>query len=112
VGFVNTCIETLSHEEISIPECSDCRQRHPQLLTACAVMAGCAYATKVTIGYDVPWRQVQRDAAARRRTDRRASSKTPEPRVLQTALQDFYVEYTLLVTVDGSFAEIRPCSTN
>jgi len=26
-------------------------------------------------------------------------ARMPEPRVLQTALQDFYVEYTLLVTV-------------
>ena len=51
--------------------------------------------TIVTIGYDVPWREVEAilvDAAHRTegvRTD-------PAPRVFQTALSDFYVEYRLV----------------
>jgi len=54
--------------------------------------------TKVTIGYDAPWRQVRAMLLlAAERTQ--SVARTPEPRVLQTALQDFYVEYTLLVTV-------------
>jgi small-conductance mechanosensitive channel len=53
-------------------------------------------ATSVTIGYDVPWRQVQSMLliAASRTTGVR---KTPEPKVRQSELQDFYVKYTLLV---------------
>jgi len=51
--------------------------------------------TTVTIGYDTPWRQVQSLLLA-------AASRTegvlpdPEPRVFQTALSDFYVEYRLV----------------
>ena len=54
--------------------------------------------TSVTIGYDAPWRQVHElllQSAARTsglRTE-------PKPVVLQTALQDFYVQYTLWVSL-------------
>jgi small-conductance mechanosensitive channel len=52
--------------------------------------------TAVTIGYDTPWRQVEAMLllAASRTAGVRAE---PAPAVLQTALQDFYVEYTLIV---------------
>lgn len=49
----------------------------------------------VTIGYDTPWRQVHAmltEAASR--VDGIAAS--PAPRVVQTALNDFYVEYRLI----------------
>lgn len=49
----------------------------------------------VTIGYDTPWRQVHAmliEAAGR--VD--AVATTPAPRVVQTALSDFYVEYRLI----------------
>ena len=55
--------------------------------------------TSVTIGYDTPWRQVHallQLAAARTegvRTD-------PKPVILQTGLQDFYVQYTLFVALE------------
>ncbi|ATU66591.1 mechanosensitive ion channel family protein [Piscinibacter gummiphilus] len=51
--------------------------------------------TTVTIGYDTPWRQVQSLLlAAASRTD--GILADPEPRVFQTALSDFYVEYRLV----------------
>jgi small-conductance mechanosensitive channel len=54
--------------------------------------------TAVTIGYDTPWRQVHAMLTmAAQRTSR--ISAEPAPRVLQTALQDFYVEYTLVVCI-------------
>jgi small-conductance mechanosensitive channel len=48
----------------------------------------------VTIGYDAPWRQVHAmlEEAARRTPGFRTD---PAPRVFQTALSDFYVEYQL-----------------
>ena len=52
--------------------------------------------TTVTIGYDVPWREVQAillEAAQRTEGVRRDD---PAPRVFQTALSDFYVEYRLV----------------
>lgn len=51
--------------------------------------------TTLTIGYDTPWRQVEAMLIA-------AASRTsgilawPSPRVLQTALSDYYVEYRLV----------------
>src|SRR5205823_5279001 len=60
---------------------------------------GVLTSTSVTIGYDAPWRQVQAlllSAAERTQGLRRE----PKPIVLQTALEDFYVKYTLLVSLD------------
>jgi small-conductance mechanosensitive channel len=51
--------------------------------------------TTVTIGYDAPWRQVQAMLIeAARRTQ--GVLADPSPRVFQTALSDFYVEYRLV----------------
>jgi small-conductance mechanosensitive channel len=56
--------------------------------------------TTVTIGYDAPWRQVEALLllAAERTPGLRS---TPKPIVLQTALQDFYVQYTLYVGLEN-----------
>jgi small-conductance mechanosensitive channel len=50
---------------------------------------------QVTIGYDAPWRQVEAMLveAARRTPEALAE---PAPRVFETALSDFYVEYRLV----------------
>jgi small-conductance mechanosensitive channel len=97
VGFLNTQIETLRHELINIPNAviaSSVTRNYSRL----ARDGGVRVASKVTIGYDTPWRQVQ--AMLLMAADRTGGlTKDPPPRVLQTALQDFYVEYTLLVTV-------------
>jgi small-conductance mechanosensitive channel len=51
--------------------------------------------TIVTIGYDTPWRQVEAMLVeAARRTP--GVLEDPPPRVFQTALSDFYVEYRLV----------------
>jgi len=51
--------------------------------------------TSVTIGYDAPWRQVHAMLIeAARRTQ--GVLADPVPRVFQTALSDFYVEYRLV----------------
>jgi small-conductance mechanosensitive channel len=53
----------------------------------------------VSIGYDVAWRQVHAmlQEAARRTHGVLAR---PEPRVLQVALSDFYIEYRLVAHSD------------
>jgi small-conductance mechanosensitive channel len=97
VGFVTTRIETLRHEEISIPNAiivSSVTRNYSRLARDGGVWVG----TSVTIGYDTPWRQVHAMLRlAAERTD--AITRDPAPRVLQTGLQDFYVEYTLLVNL-------------
>lgn len=63
--------------------------------------AGFALDTTVTIGYDTAWRQVEamlKLAAARTP----GILQTPAPRVFQTALSDFYVEYRLVVQAQPS----------
>jgi small-conductance mechanosensitive channel len=60
---------------------------------------GSLISTGVTIGYDTPWRQVEAmliEAARRTTTVRRE----PAPRVIQRGLQDFYVEYRLIFSLD------------
>jgi small-conductance mechanosensitive channel len=59
--------------------------------------------TSVTIGYNTPWRQVHELLllAAERTPGIR---KTPAPQVLQTALSDFYVNYSLRF-VPGNISE-------
>ena len=56
--------------------------------------------TSVTIGYDAPWRQVHALLllAAERTPGVR---RQPKPYVLQEALQDFYVKYTLFVCLEN-----------
>jgi small-conductance mechanosensitive channel len=55
--------------------------------------------TEVTIGYNVPWRQVQ--ALLLLAADRSEGVvRMPRPRVWQSALQDFYVRYRLQVSID------------
>jgi small-conductance mechanosensitive channel len=97
VGFVTTRIETLRREEINIPNAviaTSVTRNYSRL----AAEGGIWIATKVTIGYDTPWRQVHAllEGAAERTE---GVSKDQAPRVRQTALLDFYVEYTLLVCI-------------
>jgi len=65
----------------------------------------------VTIGYDAPWRQVHAmlEEAARRTPGIRAD---PAPRVFQTALSDFYVEYQLAArcAAEGALARAETIS--
>lgn len=58
--------------------------------------SGLVLYTTITIGYDAPWRTVQellKQAASRTK----GVENTPEPFVLQTALNDFYISYQLNV---------------
>ena len=56
--------------------------------------------TTVTIGYDVPWRQVHELLIAAARSTERIVGE-PAPFVLQTALNDFYVSYELNAYTDA-----------
>jgi small-conductance mechanosensitive channel len=97
VGFLTSRIETLRNVEVTLPNAylvGNVTRNFSRL----AANGGMRLTTAVTIGYDTPWRQVH--AMLQMAADRTAgASKEPAPRVLQTALQDFYVEYTLIVAV-------------
>ena len=99
VGALAIKLQTLHNEEITLPN---------SVITGSAINnysklsgeQGTLLSTKVTIGYDAPWRQVHAlltEAAARTAGIR----KRPEPIVYQRALSDFYVEYELFVHIDA-----------
>ncbi len=98
IGALATKIVTMRNEEVTIPN---------SLLVGNAIhnysklggARGTMLSTKVTIGYDAPWRQVHAllVAAAGRTAGLR---RDPAPFVYQRGLQDFYVEYELFTYVD------------
>ncbi|MBB6235469.1 small-conductance mechanosensitive channel [Pedobacter sp. AK013] len=88
-----TRVRTIQNEIVSIPN-STVMNNHTVNFSIEAAEKGLIVNTTVTIGYDVPWRQVHQlliDAA--RATD--LIEAEPEPYVLQTSLDDYYVSYRL-----------------
>ena len=86
-----TKVKTLKNEEITIPNAT--------LLgggivnyTALAAEHGLVLHTTITIGYDVPWKQIHTLLiTAAKQTN--LIEKSPEPFVLQKSLDDWYVAY-------------------
>jgi small-conductance mechanosensitive channel len=97
LGVLSTKIKTLLREEVTVPNAvvvSQTTTDYSRLSDVEGVLTPIA----VTIGYDAPWRQVHAlliMAAERTRGLRRE----PKPHVFQTALEDFYVRYTLYVSL-------------
>jgi small-conductance mechanosensitive channel len=104
VGMLATKLITARREEITIPNAvlvGTTAVNYSRLSGA----DGSKIATGVTIGYDTPWRQVHAlllRAAGRTQHVRR----DPPPTVLQRSLAQFFVEYTLLASID------RPAQRN
>jgi small-conductance mechanosensitive channel len=98
VGFLATKLRTPRQEEITIPHSvlvSTATTNYSRL----AGDKGMAVTTSVTIGYQIPWRQVHallQLGAARTQGLRRE----PPPRVMQRELSDFYVQYLLLAHLE------------
>lgn len=102
VGFLATKLRTPRQEEITIPH-SVVVGTATTNYSSLAGDNGMAVTTSVTIGYDVPWRQVHallQLGAARTHGLRR----DPPPRVMQRELSDFYVQYLLLAHLEDGQA--------
>ncbi len=93
LGMLSTKIRTARNEIVTIPNAlmiSNTTKNYSRLHDS----EGAILFTSITIGYDVPWRQVHALlllAAARTRGVR----TEPAAFVRQTALSDFYIEYQL-----------------
>lgn len=88
-----TRLRTPKNEEITIPN-STILTGNTTNYTALSKGDGLIIHTTVTIGYDVPWPQVHKALeAAAAQTEHLL--KKPKPFVLQTSLDDFYVEYQI-----------------
>jgi small-conductance mechanosensitive channel len=88
-----TRVRTPKNEIISIPN-SSVMSSHTINYSSDAPEKGLIIHTTVTIGYDIPWKKMHAaliEAAIR--TD--LVMETPEPFVLQTSLEDFYVAYQI-----------------
>jgi small-conductance mechanosensitive channel len=101
IGGLSTKFINLYNEEITIPNAvlvSNPIRNLSRLHESQGVWIG----TKVTIGYDTPWRQVEAMLT-------NAASRVPElkndpaPFVLQSSLSDFYVEYELVAAMASPF---------
>ena len=93
VGMLSTKLRTARDEEINVPNAvvvGSIVKNYTRLNRE----TGAPVTTTVTIGYGTPWRQIHAmllEAAA----GTPGLRKEPQPKVLQSALSDFYVEYTL-----------------
>lgn len=90
-----TRIRTIKNEEITIPNAS-VLSGHTVNYTTSAKELGLILYTSVTIGYDVPWKQVHELLiGAALATDGILTEEDKKPFVLQTSLDDFYVAYQI-----------------
>lgn len=88
-----TRLQTIKNEEITIPNATVLNSNTVNF-SAMAHREGLLIHTTVTIGYDVPWRTMhQALIAAAKKTP--SIKDIPEPFVLQTSLEDFYVAYQI-----------------
>ena len=88
-----TRIRTRKNNVITVPN-SNLLGAQTTNFTSSAQDYGIIVHTKVTIGYDMPWQKIRQlllDAAHKTKNLR----QSPEPFVLITTLDDFYVEYEL-----------------
>jgi small-conductance mechanosensitive channel len=94
-----TRILTMKQEVITIPN-STVMNGSVMNFTREAKNSGVIFHTTVTIGYDAPWQTVYQLLIGAARATQNVLQK-PEPFVLQTALNDFYVAYELNAYTDA-----------
>ena len=94
-SLLNTRIKTIKNEIITIPN-SNLLTSHTINYTTANDEDGLILHTTVTIGYDVPWRQVH-ELLIEAGLKTEFVKKMPHPYVYQTSLDDFYVSYQINV---------------
>jgi small-conductance mechanosensitive channel len=99
LGTLSTKVKTPRREEVTIPNAVVMGQVTTNF-SRFSDTEGVFVPTSLTIGYDTPWRQVQ--ALLLLAAGRTPGVRTePKPVVRQTALEDFYIKYTLLICLDN-----------
>jgi small-conductance mechanosensitive channel len=93
-------IRTIKNEDVTVPN-STVLSNNTTNFSAEARGKGLIIYTTVTIGYDVPWKEMHQALInAALRTE--GVLKDPPPFVLQTALNDFFVSYQLNAYVNDA----------
>jgi small-conductance mechanosensitive channel len=108
VGMLSTKVITPKREAVTVPNAvlvGSPITNYSRLADGQGAIVG----TKVTIGYDAPWRQVHAMLilAAEHTPGVR---RDPKPFVLQRALADFYPEYEVIVHIDSPEQRYRVLS--
>lgn len=93
-----TRLRTIKNEDISLPNALVLSSQVTNFSSS-AKRFGLILHTSVTIGYDTPWRQVH-ELLLGAAVDTEHILKEPEPFVLQTSLDDFYVTYQINAYTD------------
>ena len=112
VGTLSTKIKTAIGEDVTIPNGLVVSQTVINYSRFAETEGGVFVPTDITIGYDVPWRQVQALlllAAARSQGARRE----PAPVVRLASLEDAYIRYTLQFCLENPKQRgrhSRPCT--
>ncbi len=88
-----TRVRTIKNEDIAIPN-SAILSGHTINYSSSAKNLGLILNSTVTIGYDVPWKQVH-ELLINAALKSELIKKEPKPFVLQTSLDDFYVSYQI-----------------
>jgi small-conductance mechanosensitive channel len=98
LGMLSIKIKTVWNEDVTIPNAVVISQTTTDF-SRLAEVPGVFTPAVITIGYDAPWRQVD---ALLQMAAARTPGVRPDPRpfVLQTALEDFFVRYTIFVSLE------------
>jgi len=89
-----TRVETIKSVIVTIPNSLVMGAQIVNFSTSADEGGGVILHTSVTIGYDVPWKQV-RDLLVEAAKETKNVLEKPDPFVLQTSLDDFYVSYEI-----------------
>lgn len=109
VGLLAVKIRTIEEQEVTIPN-SVIVNTTTTNFTRLGSLEGSVATVTVTIGYDAPWRQVH--ALLLLGAERTANvRKNPAAYVVQRALSDFYVEYTLILHLESEKLRVETVSS-
>jgi len=103
-----TRVRTVKNEDITIPNAM-VLSNHITNYSTMAAQGGVILYSSVTIGYDVPWRQVHELLLAAAAVTEGVLAE-PAPFVLQTSLDDFWVTYQINAHTDRPAAMARTYS--
>jgi small-conductance mechanosensitive channel len=108
VGLLAAKVRTIEGKEVTLPN-SLLVSTSTTNYTRIGHADGMILSATVTIGYNAPWRQVHAllELAAERTPNVR---KEPKPYVIQRALSDFYVEYTLVTRLERESSRVDTIS--
>ena len=99
LGVLSTKIKTLFNEEVTVPNAVVVGQTITDYTRVGDTTEGVFTPVSVTIGYDAPWRQVHA-MLLQAAEGTPGLRREPKPAVIQASLDDFYVKYTLLVSLE------------